>query len=74
MATQQAVEAAKQEARILAKDFAADAQCADDKHLGWITLYTWVYEGSPDGVSGPVGDFTESQLNEIFDAGKKALA
>lgn len=70
MATTQEVEAAKQEARTIAKDFAADA---NDKHLGWVTLNTWVYEGSPDGVSGPVGTFTESQLHEIFAAGEEAL-
>jgi hypothetical protein len=70
MATPQEVETAKQEAINLAKDFANDG----DAHLGFVTLYTWVYrEGLPNGVTGPRGDFTEAQLAEILDAGTANL-
>ena len=71
MATLQEVETAKQEARDIAKDFASDAE---EAHLGFSTLYTCVYrEGLPEGVTGPVGDFTDDQLGEILDAGAALL-
>ena len=69
MATQQELEKAKQEARDIAKEY-----INGDRQLGYATIYTWVYkEYLPAGVTGPVGDFTEAQLDEILQAGEDAM-
>ena len=70
MATMQEVEAAKQAARDIAKDFPT----AEDKQLGFASLYTWVYE--PKCYSNPTvleGDFTDAQRDEILGAGAELL-
>ena len=70
MATQQQVEAAKQEARELARDFARDGE----EHLGRITLYCWVYE--PESQRNGIaleGDFSDPQRDAIYDAGCELL-
>lgn len=70
MATQQQVEAAKQEARELARDFARDGE----EHLGRITLYCWAYE--PKSQHNAIvleGDFNDAQRNAIYDAGCDSL-
>jgi hypothetical protein len=67
MGTPQEVETAKEEVRNIAKDFASDAE---EGHLGYTTLYTWVYR---EGCTGLQGDFTDDQLGEILDAGTALL-
>ena len=72
MATHQEVEAAKQEARDIAKDFAHES--ADDHGLGRTTLYCWAYE--PKSEHNPIileGDFNDAQRHAIYDAGCKLL-
>jgi hypothetical protein len=66
--TQQAVEAAKQEARNIAKDFAGEG------HLGYVTLVTWACEPKSEGNQAVLeGDFTDAQRDEILGAGIEML-
>ena len=68
MATQQDIEAAKQEAREITPDFARGD--ADEHHLGRTTLYCWAYE--PKSEHNPIvleGDFNDAQRNAIHEAG-----
>ena len=72
MATPQELEAAKQEARSIAKDFAHGD--ADEQHLGHTSLYCWANEPKSEHNAIVLGgDFNDGQRNAIYDAGCESL-